>query len=132
MASTQPNQRQVSKSDAHAAPVVLYVADKGDVSAFQFCLHEAGYKVHTVSTADDAVAKAGRIKPDVVVIGHGFTFPQRTQIEDAVRQLRPKPRVILLYDTSISQTEQADAVLNVTSGPQHLVQAIRYLLTGAD
>jgi hypothetical protein len=132
MASTQSNQRQAPKTRAHVAPVVLYVADQGDVSAFQFGMHEAGYKVYTVATAEEALTRVGRIRLDVVVIGHGLTFAGRLQIEEAARRLRPKPRIILLYDTSISQTEQADAVLNVTSGPQHLVQTIRYLLTGSD
>jgi hypothetical protein len=56
----------------------------------------------------------------------------RIQLEGAIRLLRPKPRVVLLYETSISQTEQADAVLNIKSEPQLLVQTVRYLLTGSD
>ncbi len=88
--------------------------------------------MHTVPTAEEAVAELHRLKVDVVVIGHGLAFAERTKVEEAACRLRPKPRMILLYDTSIAHTEQADAVLNVTSGPQHLVQTIRYLLTGGD
>jgi hypothetical protein len=37
----------------------------------------------------------------------------------------------MLYKTSISQAEHADAVLNVAGDPQDLVRTIRYLLTGS-
>jgi hypothetical protein len=73
-----------------------------------------------------------KLRVDVVVIAHGLSLIERSDVQDTVRLLRPKPRVVLLYDTSISKTEQADAVLNVNSEPQHLVQTIRYLLTGSD
>lgn len=132
MASTQPNQRQVAASEHSVDAVVLYVSDRTDRTAFSSAsLRDAGYDVH-FAPAKDALAKIGQIKADVVVIGHGLSLPDRVSIEEGIRQLRPKPRVVLLYDRSIAQTEQADAVLNVNSGPQHLAQTIRYLLTGRD
>lgn len=133
MASMQSNQRQVNASKGPSAPVVLYIADKTDISAFHSAhLREAGCQLHTVATAEDGLAGIRQMRTDVVVIGHGLSLADRIAIEEAVRQLHPRPRLVLLYDTSISKTEQADAVLNINSEPQHLAQTIRYLLTGTD
>lgn len=133
MAGMQSNRRQNDVSQGVSAPSVLYVAGKSDLTAFHSAhLREAGYAIHAAPTVREALASMRQERADVVVVGHGLSLAERVEIEDAVRQLQPKPRVVLLYDTSISRTEQADAVLNVNSEPQHLVQTIRYLLTGSD
>ncbi len=133
MAGMQSNQRRFRASEGPSAPVVLYIADKTDISAFHIAhLRDAGCKLHTVATAEEGVVSVRQIRADVVVIGHGLSLADRIKVEDAARQLHPKPRIVLLYDTSISKTEQAEAVLNINSEPQHLVQTIRYLLTGRD
>ena len=128
MAATQPNESQISNSDRHT-PVVLYIGDGDAQTAF---LSAAGYTLHIAPTTDWALAQLRRLNADVVIIGHGLDLSERTQLEGVIRLLRPRPRVVLLYESSISQTEQADAVLNINSEPQHLVQTIRYLLTGSD
>ncbi len=129
MASFQSNQRRVS-SEGSAS--ILYVAEKGDTIAFHSAhLRDAGYQVHGVSSREEALASIEHAHIDVVVIGHGLSLADRTEIEVSARQQHPKPRIVLLYENSISNTEQADAVLNINSEPQHLVQTIRYLLTGA-
>lgn len=128
MASFQSNQRRVS-SEGSAS--ILYVA-KGDTIAFHSAhLRDAGYQVHGVSSREEALASIEHAHIDVVVIGHGLSLADRTEIEVSARQQHPKPRIVLLYENSISNTEQADAVLNINSEPQQLVQTIRYLLTGA-
>ncbi len=133
MGSIRSNQQHMSVSERSSGAVVLYVADKGDLSAFHSAhLRDAGYELHLVSSAAEALISIHQIRAEVVVIGHGLSLLDRVDVEGAVRQLHPKPRIVLLYDTSISKTEQADAVLNVSSEPQHLVQTIRYLLTGCD
>lgn len=133
MAGTRSNQQHMNVSERSSSVIVLYVADQSDLSAFHSAhLRDAGYELHFASTAAEALIRIRQIRADVVVIGHGLILLDRVDVEDAVRQLHPKPRVVLLYDTSISQTEQADAVLNINSEPQHLVQTIRYLLTGSD
>jgi len=132
MAGTQSN-RQIKSSDRSLPPSVLYVADKTDISAFHSAhLRDAGYRLHAVPTAAEALVHIRQIQVDIVVIAHGLSLVDRSQIENAVQVLHPKPRIVLLYDASISKTEQADAVLNVNCEPQHLVQTIRYLLTGSD
>lgn len=133
MAGFQSNQRHLNVSEQASPPSILYVAGKNDAWAFHSAhLREAGYDLHKVSSAAEALVAIPQTRPDVVVIGHGLSLMDRAEVEDVVRCLRPKPRIVLLYDTSISRTEQADAVLNVNSEPQHLVQTIRYLLTGSD
>jgi DNA-binding response OmpR family regulator len=133
MAGIQSNQQHINISEHSTAGVVLYVTDKNALSAFHAAhLRDAGYELHAVSTASEALISIRQLRIDVVVIGHELQLPDRVDIEDSIRQLHPKPRVVLLYETSISKTEQADAVLNINSEPQHLVQTIRYLLTGSD
>ncbi len=131
MISSQPKQ-QMSVSGISPASVVLYIADDSAVSvSHSSSLSEAGYALHRFA-AQHAIQEVEQLKPGVVVIGHGVSLEDREQIEDVVRRLCPKPRLVMLYDTSIAQTELADAVLNINSEPQHLVQTIRYLLTGHD
>ncbi len=52
------------------------------------------------------------------------------RLERENKGLRPRPRVVFLYETSIAQAEQADAALNVNGDPEDLVRTVRYLLTG--
>ncbi len=133
MPGTQSNQRRIATSEVPASQIVLYVGAKSDLASFHAShLRDAGYELHAVLTPQEALEKIGQVKVNAVVIGHGLGLADRIQIEQAIRRLQPKPRVVLLYETSISQTEQADAVLNINSEPQHLAQTIRYLLTGAD
>ncbi len=129
MASTQPNESQVGNSKQSSSPVVLYVGTDEVQAAY---LKEAGYSLHVAATAPQALQQLERLQVEVVVVGHGLGMGERTQLERAIRLLRPRPRVVMLYETSISQAELADAVLNIKSEPQHLVQTIRYLLTGSD
>ena len=130
MASFQSNRRQVS---SEGSPVsILYVSDRNETTAFHSAqLRDAGYQVYAVLSREEAVTAIERGHADVVVIGHGLSLEDRSEIEAAARRKKPKPRVVLLYENSIVKTEQADAVLNINSEPQHLVQTIRYLLTGA-
>ena len=111
---------------------ILYVADKSENTAFHTAqLRNAGYQVFAVLSREEAIRgiEGGRV--DVIVIGHGLSLGERMEIEAVAQRTKPKPRVVLLYENSIAKTEQADAVLNINSEPQHLVQTIRYLLTGA-
>jgi hypothetical protein len=129
MPGIQSNESQIRNSGESSTPVVLYVGTDEMQAAY---LKEAGYSLHVVETAEKALPQLERLRAEVVIIGHGLGMGIRIQLEGAIRLLRPKPRVVLLYETSISQTEQADAVLNIKSEPQLLVQTVRYLLTGSD
>jgi hypothetical protein len=131
MASSQANQQPLRGSSTSA--VIVYVAGESDVAAFHASsLRAAGYRFLAALTADDALRCLEESGADVVIVGKDLTRAQRVQVEEAIRRLPHRPRVVLLYDASIAQTEQADAVLSVHSEPQHLVQTIRYLLTGSD
>ena len=133
MVTSQSNQRPLTARQSVSAPVILYVTHQVDVTAFHIArLREAGYNLQTVATAEEALRKLDQVKPDVVIVGHRLNLSDRIKIEEGARLARPKPRIVLLYENSIAQTEQADAVLNVNSEPQHLAQTIRYLLTGSD
>jgi DNA-binding NtrC family response regulator len=130
MASYQSNQRQVRSEPSSIS--ILYVAARTDLTAFHAAnLRDAGYQVVAASSREEALAAIERSHTDVVVIGHALTLVDRTELVTAARSQQPRPRVVLLYETSIAQTEMADAVLNINSEPQHLLQTIRYLLTGA-
>lgn len=129
MTGPQANESQISNSRQSSSPVVLYVG-ADEVQAAH--LKKAGYSLHMAVTPEQALARLRQAQAEVVIIGHSLGMGERMQLEGTIRLLQPRPRVVLLYETSISQTEQADAVLNINSEPQHLVQTIRYLLTGSD
>ncbi|HUI84511.1 MAG TPA: hypothetical protein VL240_09820 [Candidatus Binatia bacterium] len=98
-----------------------------------FCsssLRDAGYTLQLAFTADEALRKIHEVGVDIVVFGEGIDSGERTRMEGALQSLRPRPRIIMLYDISIARAEQADAVLNIKGDPQDLVRTIRYLLTG--
>src|SRR6185437_10719601 len=128
MPGTQSNQQRIATSEVSTAQIILYVGGKSDLASFHAShLRDAGYELHLVLTPREAFEIMAQIRINAVVIGHGLGLADRIQIEEAIRRLHPKPRIVLLYETSISQTEQADAVLNINSEPQHLAQTIRYL-----
>ncbi len=90
---------------------------------------DAGYALQGVS-GPEALDELARTKVDLVVLGHTLPRDERLRLEAAIQQLRSRPRVIMLYESSIDGAERADAVLNASSGPEDLIRTIQYLLTG--
>ena len=95
-----------------------------------FLVTQAGYQLHTVGSAEAAIRESASNRFDIVVLANGLARAERLVIEEALARLRPRPRVILLYQGSIAKAEQADAVLSANGDPRDLVRTIQYLLTG--
>ncbi len=111
--------------------VILFVGDKDEPSTRRSAaLTRAGYDVLAVFTAEEALLELARTMVGVVVLGHHINRGDRLRIEEAVTRLRPRPRIILLYQASIAEAQLADAVLNVNGEPHDLVRTVQYLLTG--
>lgn len=115
---------------AGSRKVVLFVGENQQGIFNPSVLRDEGYQVFSVSTEQQALRKMTETEIHVVVLSEALDCVSRAQTAEVLRQIRPKPRVVMLYKTSISQAEHADAVLNVAGDPQDLVRTIRYLLTG--
>ena len=126
--------RQSSHSMENSAgvpePLILFVGNSPASVRRSSVLRAAGYALELVSTAEEALRSMRVAQFHLVVLGHAIASEHRIRIEKIIQRLRPKPRIILLYEVSIAQAEQADAVLNVNGDPQDLVRTVRYLLTG--
>jgi DNA-binding NtrC family response regulator len=89
-------------------------------------LRKASIAVESASTLREALQLMRLGEFDVVVLGHGIPDSERNGIADALMQAKPSIRVIMMYADSISNAEQAHAVLSI-SGEQHLVPTIKML-----
>jgi len=129
MGSSQANQRQLNAKPS-VAPTILYLATDRELLMFHAAaLRAVGYTLHVVGTVDDALNKAAQATFNAVIIGQ-LPVKERRRLGEALRQLHPRPQIVMLYEVSIVQAEHADAVLNVNGHSEDLVRTIRYLLTG--
>jgi DNA-binding NtrC family response regulator len=123
--------RQFRLSEFPCPAVILSVEGEGESRVLnRSALDGAGYDVISVGNVEEALRQIARVRVDVLVLGNHLSRAERLRIEEGVARLRPKPRVILLYTASVTEAEQADAVLNTQGDPQDLVRTIQYLLTG--
>jgi DNA-binding NtrC family response regulator len=129
MPSSQSN-HPMENSGNLPEPLILFVGNSPASLRRSSVLRAAGYALEFVSTVEEALRSIRAVQFHVVVLGHAIASEHRIRIEKTIQRLRPKPRVVLLYETSIAQAEQADAVLNVNGDPEELVRTVRYLLTG--
>jgi DNA-binding response OmpR family regulator len=128
---SMPLRQESRDMAAGSRKVVLFVGENYQGIFDPSVLREEGYQVFSVSTEHQALRKVTETEIHVVVLSEALDCESRAQTAEVLRQIRPKPRVVMLYKTSISQAEHADAVLNVAGDPQDLVRTIRYLLTGS-
>jgi DNA-binding NtrC family response regulator len=89
-------------------------------------LRRAEVPVESASTMREALSLMRLGEFDVAVLGHGIPDADRNRIAEALLELKPTIRVIMMYSGSIHHSDRADAVLSL-EGEQHLVPTIKSL-----
>lgn len=90
-------------------------------------LASSGLKVSSVSQKDEALRLAKAQPPDIAIFGHKVPLSLRSSLSNSLRKINPATRLIYIYGGSAEGTEMADAVLNIESEPETLVDTIKYL-----
>ena len=91
----------------------------------------AGFRVFSPKRPEDAPLLLEQQSADAVVIGHSVLATQRRALIRAIRKRRPNVPIFFVYAAPEKMGEPlADLSLDVTSGPQTLVQAIQQRLVG--
>src|SRR4051812_29612921 len=89
-------------------------------------LRRAEVPVESASTLREALTLMRLGEFDVAVLGHAIPEAERNRIAEALLELKPSMRLIMMYAESISNADRADAVLSL-GGEQHLVPTIKSL-----
>jgi len=91
----------------------------------------AGYDVRIAHDLKSALRIVGAAPCDVIVIGHAVGERARTSLARTLKAKPRPPKIICLYLAAIRNAEEADAVLQVTSGVQGLVRTADLLIDAA-
>jgi PleD family two-component response regulator len=103
-----------------------YVADR--LQQRNELLQQAGFVVDEAIHESQALRLAASNEYIGLVIGASVEHSIRNQLAQAVRIRNPHAIVVMLYESSIEDTELADAVLNRDAGDQELPQVMLQLL----
>ena len=93
-------------------------------------LRQAGFVVDEAAHESLALRLAGSNEYVGVVIGASVSRSIRNKLAVTVRAQNPHAIVVMLYESSIDDTEMADAVLSRDTGEQELPQVMLQLLMG--
>lgn len=87
-----------------------------------------GFTVSSVSQKDEALRIGKMISPEIVIFGHKVPPTLRTSLSRHMKRINPEAQMIYMYLGSTEGTEMADAILNLESEPEVLVETIKYLI----
>jgi DNA-binding NtrC family response regulator len=90
-------------------------------------LSSHGLTVSSVTQKDEALRLAKMISPDIVIFGHKVPPNLRASLSRHMKKVNPDVQMIYMYQGSTDGTELADAILNLDSEPEVLVETIHYL-----
>jgi DNA-binding NtrC family response regulator len=90
-------------------------------------LAQNGFNVSSVTQKDEALRLAKMLVPNIVIFGHKVPPALRSSLSRHMKKVNPDVQMIYMYEGSTQGTEMADAILNVESEPEVLVEAIHYL-----
>jgi DNA-binding NtrC family response regulator len=86
-----------------------------------------GLIVSSVTQKDEALRLAEMIVPEIVIFGHKVPSGLRASLSRHLKKVNPGVQMIYMYEGGTEGTELADAILNVESEPEVLVETIHYL-----
>jgi DNA-binding NtrC family response regulator len=65
---------------------------------------------------------------DVAVLGYSIPEQERNQLALALKQAHPEIKIIMIYFSSIQNTDLADALLPTTAGAEEVLRAVNHIL----
>jgi len=91
-------------------------------------LRAAGYEVTVAQSCASASAAIGKEQFDVAVLGFSSAEEERNQLAREITQANPAAKIIMMYFSSVKNTELADAILESSAGPQDILRAVNHIL----
>jgi len=95
----------------------------------QRMLQAAGYEVTIAASLAAATAIIEQETFDVAVVGFGVPENERNHMAQAIKQISPSTRIIMIYFSSVKNTELADALMQTSAGAEELVRAVNHILS---
>jgi DNA-binding NtrC family response regulator len=110
--------------------LVGYVAEL--LQERQRILHAAGYEVTVSSSLAAVTAAIAQERFDVAVVGFSVPEKERNLIAQTIKQTNPATKIIMIYFSSVKNTELADALMQTTATAEELVRAVNHILGSQD
>jgi DNA-binding response OmpR family regulator len=92
-------------------------------------LRSAGHAVTIAPDFATASAAIGQDTFDVAVLGFSVPEEERNQIARRLKDSHPATKIIMIYFSSVKNTELADALMQTTSTAEDIVRAVNHLLS---
>ncbi|MBZ5504770.1 MAG: hypothetical protein LAO78_04705 [Acidobacteriia bacterium] len=91
-------------------------------------LRASGYEVTVAQSLATATAAIAQEVFDVAILGFSVPEAERNQVAQALKQANPSTKIILIYFSSVRNTELADALMQTTASAEEVVRAVNHLL----
>ena len=109
------------------AKILSFGIDKTYLDARARVLASSGLHVSSVSQKDEALRLFKMMDPQIVVFGHKVPESLRSSLARQFKKLSPQVQLIYMYSGSTEGTDMAEAILNVESESEVLIDTIKYL-----
>jgi len=94
----------------------------------QRMLQAAGYEVTLASSLAAATAAIEQEFFDVAILGFSVPDDDRNQMAQTLKQARPSTKIIMIYFSSLKNTDLADALMQTSTSAEDLVRAVNHIV----
>jgi CheY-like chemotaxis protein len=91
-------------------------------------LHAAGHHATMAATQQAAYQAIEQDTFDVAVLGFSVPEQERNEIARRLTQGKSNTRIVMIYFTSVQNTELADALIPTTANAQDVLRAVNHVL----
>jgi len=91
-------------------------------------LYAAGYHVTLASGRDTAFQAIEQDTFDAAVLGYSVPEEERNEIARRLVRANPDTKIVMIYFTSVQNTEFADALIPTTAGAPEVLRAVNHVL----
>ncbi|HEX4603882.1 MAG TPA: hypothetical protein VH724_07805 [Candidatus Angelobacter sp.] len=98
----------------------------------QNMLQAAGHDVTVAASLAAATAAIEQQIFDVAIMGFSVPEEERNQMALALKQKMPSTKIIMIYYSSVKNTELADALMQTTASAEEIVRAVNHMVSLQD
>jgi DNA-binding NtrC family response regulator len=91
-------------------------------------LRAAGHIVTVGPSFAAASAAIAQETFDVAILGFSVPEAERNQLARTLKEASPSTRLIMIYFTSVKNTELADALMPTSAGAEEILRAINHIV----
>ena len=95
-------------------------------------LHAAGHQVTLALGGEAAYLTISQEVFDVAVLGYSVPEAERNEVARRLTQSNPGVKIVMVYFTSLKNTELAHALIPTTASAQDVVRAVKHVLNPDD